>query len=233
MEHLVYLLILGICSLNILVYCENIDNGINQSEERTLLQRIEELERLTKKNEEINRAQAQEISQLKKDLHQEKKKNNSDGKLTKRQGNETPVAFYGKMLALNSNSGNVSNQVIKFDKIITNIGNAYQSNTGRITVPVSGIYVFSLTAMASYRTDTHVGIYVNDQLKTYLKLNGPEHEFDTMTQTAVYYLHQFDNVSVKHTKTNATLRGDYTAFTGFLLEQDYGYIISNGNNIVG
>lgn len=148
----------------------------------------------------------------------------SDHSFKQRQvDNETPVAFYGKM----TNTINVTNEVLKFNTIVTNIGNAYQRSTGRIVVPVSGIYVFSLTAMAHQNTDTHLGIYVNDKRMTNLKLNGPEQMYDTMSQTAVYYLHQFENVSVQHHEGTKAIHSDYTAFTAFLLQQDYGEIASN------
>jgi len=39
-------------------------------------------------------------------------------------------------------------QIIRFDHIITNIGNAYSHQTGIFRAPVSGVYVFSTETMA-------------------------------------------------------------------------------------
>ncbi|WAR14335.1 C1QL2-like protein [Mya arenaria] len=59
--------------------------------------------------------------------------------------------------------------IIKFDQIINNYGSHYNSNTGKFTVPVSGMYLF-IFYIASHSEGTtnqaHVGLYVDKTLKT-------------------------------------------------------------------
>lgn len=136
--------------------------------------------------------------------------------------NEDIVAFYGKLNELVSDIG--QDEIVKFNNIITDVGHAYDSSTGLFTAPVPGLYVFSTTVMVQLYLDTHLGIYVNNQMKTNIKLHGTEHEYDTMSQTVIYYLKKSDTVSVRHYEGNKTIHGDYTSLTGFLLNQDYGQI---------
>lgn len=78
--------------------------------------------------------------------------------------NEEAVAFYGKLNVLVTNIS--QNEIIKFNNIVTDIGNAYHSSTGMFTAPVPGVYFFSVTVMVEKFLDTHVGIYVNNQMAT-------------------------------------------------------------------
>lgn len=132
------------------------------------------------------------------------------------------VAFYGKLNVIVSDIS--QDEIVKFNNIVTDVGHAYDSSTGLFTAPVPGLYVFATTVMVEKFLDTHLGIYVNNEMKTNIKLHGTEHEYDTMSQTVLYYLHAADTVSVRHYEGNKTIHGDYTSLTGFLLYQDYGQI---------
>lgn len=142
------------------------------------------------------------------------------------------MAFYGKLNVLVSDVG--QNEIIKFNNIVTDIGHAYDSSTGLFTAPVPGVYVFSTTVMVEKRLDMHMGIYINNNMATNIKLHGVEHEYDTMSQTVVYYLNEQDTVSVRHYEGNKTIHGDYTTLTGFLLYQDFSQITGTQPiNVIG
>jgi hypothetical protein len=143
----------------------------------------------------------------------------SEYKLRSRRENEDPIAFYGKMMNQHTNLS--TNSILKFNNVVTNIGSPYSQNNGLFIAPVSGIYVFSTTIMIENRNDAHVGIYVNDKLMTNVKLYGSEHQYDTMSQTAIYKLQKNDTVSVRRHEGSQILHFDYTSFSGFLLQEDY------------
>jgi hypothetical protein len=59
------------------------------------------------------------------------------------------VAFF---VGLSENMGPVTeNTDIKFDKIITNVGGAYDEATGKFVAPVDGVYQFNVVISAQGR----------------------------------------------------------------------------------
>lgn len=146
-----------------------------------------------------------------------------------RRESENAVAFFGKMQDQHHNVS--QNPIFKFNQVVTNIGNPYSANNGLFIAPVPGIYVFSTTVMTETVNDGHVGIFVNDVRKTNIKLYGSSHRYDTMSQTAVFYLQTHDTVSVRHYEGNPIFHFDYTTLSGFLLQEDYGQL--QASSIIG
>ena len=72
--------------------------------------------------------------------------------------NETPVAFIATLSDHAESLG--ADQNIAFENVITNVGDAYNSQAGVFIAPVSGIYVFSTSTM-SYRFCVYPTLYVN------------------------------------------------------------------------
>lgn len=54
----------------------------------------------------------------------------------------TTVAFHAKLK--NPISSLSPNQIIKYDDVITNIGEGYDRTTGKFTAPMDGVYSFFL-----------------------------------------------------------------------------------------
>ena len=146
--------------------------------------------------------------------------------------NEQPVAFYGKLVGLVTVG---QDEIIKFNDVVTDYGEPYDNSSGLFIAPVAGLYVFSTTIMVEQNFDTHVGIYINNHLTTNIKLHGAEHEYDTMSQTVIYYLRVRDTVSIRHYDGTKSIHGDYTTFMGFLLYEDFGDLsgTSSVNTIIG
>ncbi|XP_062581628.1 heavy metal-binding protein HIP-like [Saccostrea cucullata] len=54
-----------------------------------------------------------------------------------------------------------SGSVIRFDRVNLNVGNAYDSTTGKFTVPTDGLYFFGWHILPSYQTITTTSLTVN------------------------------------------------------------------------
>lgn len=54
-----------------------------------------------------------------------------------------------------------SKQVIRYDKIITNVGKAYTPLTGIFLVPLSGIYTLSVSMMGHHQNGIHLQLVRN------------------------------------------------------------------------
>ena len=62
-----------------------------------------------------------------------------------------PVAFF---VGLSDNVGPIKSQTqtpVVFDRVVTNIGNAYDPVTGRFTAPINGTYQFNVVVSAQGR----------------------------------------------------------------------------------
>jgi len=58
------------------------------------------------------------------------------------------VAFF---VGLTTNIGPISQHAdIVFDRVVTNVGNAYDQDTGRFTAPVNGTYQFNVIIAAQF-----------------------------------------------------------------------------------
>jgi hypothetical protein len=75
------------------------------------------------------------------------------------------VAFFAKIAGFVGSS--TEDTIIPFNVVVLNIGNAYNSNTGRFDAPVAGIYTFSYVSQADGDCETDnvaMKLYVNGSL---------------------------------------------------------------------
>ncbi|XP_059141734.1 C1q-related factor-like [Physella acuta] len=72
------------------------------------------------------------------------------------------VAFFA---GLSSNTGPVDKNVdLVFDKVVTNLGEAFNKDTGRFTAPFNGTYAFSVTIAAQGRQRAAVELLNNGKM---------------------------------------------------------------------
>nr|XP_011430624.2 complement C1q tumor necrosis factor-related protein 3-like isoform X1 [Crassostrea gigas] len=69
--------------------------------------------------------------------------------------NSKTVAFH--VYLTNSISSLSQNQTIKYDHVITNIGEGYDKTTGKFTAPVDGVYSFTWTYLTKHGAVAYVG----------------------------------------------------------------------------
>ncbi|XP_060064408.1 C1q-related factor-like [Ylistrum balloti] len=66
------------------------------------------------------------------------------------------VSFFA---ALNENIGPLNGQVMKYDYVLLNEGSAYNSTSGKFTVPFSGVYVFNIVVAAQHGKSASVQLF--------------------------------------------------------------------------
>ncbi|WAQ94370.1 CO8A2-like protein [Mya arenaria] len=115
---------------------------------------------------------------------------------------------------------------LKFDDVVTDIGGAYDKQTGIYTAPVAGTYMFTLNAVCAARNFLHLAIYKNnapafkvicDDLKGEIQHQGGG--------TTILRLRRGDRVYVTlmfPLGTVGEVRGNgMTSFSGYLLKELY------------
>ncbi|XP_045182322.2 uncharacterized protein LOC123541035 [Mercenaria mercenaria] len=134
-----------------------------------------------------------------------------------RRENEMNVAFFAYLTNHLVNPG--VHQIIAFDHVVTNIGNAYNAHAGDFRAPVAGTYVFATTLMAG---DVHliyhfIVMHNGKSVSNIYLVNG-----GTASQEVVLQLNQGDDVSIHNMDAGNKLYGSgYSTFSGFLLQQNY------------
>jgi hypothetical protein len=80
------------------------------------------------------------------------------------------VAF--SAAASESQNKPAENQIILFDSIQMNIGDAYNAKSGQFTAPVAGTYVFTCSLLSGFNVEFWAYIAVNKTPKALLNERG-------------------------------------------------------------
>lgn len=114
-------------------------------------------------------------------------------------------------------------QTIEYNKVTTNIGNAYDTRHGHFTAPVHGIYLMSASSMSDSNTGIHTEIVRNGE--QIVAMYGDD--YDIASHTIVVELEPNDMVWVRHMandgdSTNAIVHSGadryYCSFSGVLIK---------------
>lgn len=127
----------------------------------------------------------------------------------------THIAFTAKLGEHATNLG--LHQTIVFERIHTNIGNAYSSSTGVFTAPVNGTYYFTSTIMCHSGDFLEAEMVHNGNHVVYMYAS--DNDFEQGANGAVLVLAEGDSVWVRNARTEAdkVYGGDWSSFSGFLL----------------
>jgi hypothetical protein len=102
-----------------------------------------------------------------------------------------------------------SNEVIKYDKVITNVGKAYTPSTGIFLVPLSGIYTVSVSMMGHPTNKIHLQLERNGSELVRLYTGGAG-SYELVSHTINVELTRGDRVRVQRWKnTGQKLYGSY------------------------
>ena len=134
---------------------------------------------------------------------------------------QNKILFSAKMQR--SGSANVKNGVLQYNKVITNIGGAYNPSDCTFTAPSDGFYMFSwsTTQYSSNGARTITAIVKNgaEQLFESSYVYGGHDVMDAASQTVTMHLATGDRVWIKlESGSNPYVNGVYEGvFTGFKL----------------
>ncbi|XP_056012364.1 complement C1q-like protein 3 [Ostrea edulis] len=130
---------------------------------------------------------------------------------------ETSVAFHAE---IGSNRIYKGGSVWVFDKVVTNLGNAYNPATGKFTTPGKGVYLFNWYTLSGPGSVSHAGLYVNGKMKGRQASNNKGEGTRNITagSSIVLALEKGDLVYVMdaHGSTSSVI-GTWTAFGGIQL----------------
>lgn len=128
-------------------------------------------------------------------------------------GQSTPAIGFSAILSKNIYLGD--NGAIKYDRVLTNIGNGYDQWSGHFMAPVNGLYMFSCTIMAVDKDNISVVMVKNGQVMGYAHSNPTA--YDTGAISLVLALKKRDRVWIRHDFGGRLVRARYSSFSGFLI----------------
>lgn len=140
----------------------------------------------------------------------------------RRADSELSVAFYATISDHHIVNAGV-NQSIVFDKVITNLGSAYNSHFGCFVAPIPGVYVFSVCLYSSGGTLYHAELVKNNEMVARFYLDARvSGTYESDSKTVVLGLVKGDDVCVHNVDPGKTIHGyHYSTFAGFLLQGAY------------
>ncbi|KAM8898806.1 uncharacterized protein AB9W97_009561 [Spinachia spinachia] len=139
--------------------------------------------------------------------------------LEKQNAENPKVAFYTALIDSGQIGAFSTEVTLKYSKVFTNIGNAYNPSTGFFTAPVKGVYYLQFTA-ASYITG-YSGVYVfknNQRIMYNGKLNDGSY-VDYFTNSVVLELMPGDKIHLVLPANNYLFDStdNHSTFSGALL----------------
>ncbi|XP_017294960.1 complement C1q-like protein 2, partial [Kryptolebias marmoratus] len=115
-------------------------------------------------------------------------------------------------------------EVLKFDDVITNLGNHYDPNSGKFTCHVSGIYFFTYHVLmrGGDGTSMWADLCKNGQVRASAIAQDADQNYDYASNSAVLHLDSGDEVYVKLDggKAHGGNNNKYSTFSGFILYPD-------------
>ncbi|XP_062974716.1 complement C1q-like protein 2 isoform X4 [Elgaria multicarinata webbii] len=137
-----------------------------------------------------------------------------------------PAAFSGPKIAfyVGLKSPHEGYEVLKFDDVVTNLGNHYDPTTGKFTCQVRGIYFFTyhILMRGGDGTSMWADLCKNGQVRASAIAQDADQNYDYASNSVVLHLDSGDEVYVKLDggKAHGGNNNKYSTFSGFLLYPD-------------
>ncbi|KAM6934249.1 complement C1q-like protein 2 [Xenentodon cancila] len=115
-------------------------------------------------------------------------------------------------------------EVLRFDDVVTNVGNQYDPSTGKFTCQVSGIYYFTYHVLmrGGDGTSMWADLCKNGQVRASAIAQDADQNYDYASNSVVLHLDSGDEIYVKLDggKAHGGNNNKYSTFSGFLLYPD-------------
>jgi len=138
--------------------------------------------------------------------------------------NSQQVAFNANLALSDRNDTHPDSNVIKFNRMDINIGNAYDPYTGIFTAPVAGLYLFSVKVFHAPPGHLHVQLVKEHEIEADLEANGDDpNGRDSATADAVLHLDAGQKVWLQFAAaSNTGFGGSHhtNTFLGALMKAD-------------
>ncbi|KTF92470.1 hypothetical protein cypCar_00032646, partial [Cyprinus carpio] len=115
-------------------------------------------------------------------------------------------------------------EVLRFDDVVTNVGNHYDPTTGKFTCQVSGIYYFTYHVLmrGGDGTSMWADLCKNGQVRASAIAQDADQNYDYASNSVVLHLDSGDEIYVKLDggKAHGGNNNKYSTFSGFILYPD-------------
>lgn len=105
-------------------------------------------------------------------------------------------AFYA-YLSTSAPASSATHYIIVFDKVVTNVGNAYHPHSGTFIAPSSGLYVFTWTIRQVGTKYHQTELLVANNIVNVIYLYPADTIDGSVTGTVVVHVNQGDDVQVR------------------------------------
>ncbi|XP_035243188.1 complement C1q-like protein 4 [Anguilla rostrata] len=129
------------------------------------------------------------------------------------------IAFYAGLRKQHEGS-----EVLKFDDVVTNVGNYYEPTTGKFTCPLPGIYYFTYHVLMKGGDGTSMwaDLKKNGQVRASAIAQDADQNYDYASNSVILHLDVGDEVCVQLDggKVHGGNTNKYSTFSGFLIYPD-------------
>uniref|UniRef100_A0A8C5ZPC2 Complement C1q like 3 n=1 Tax=Marmota marmota marmota TaxID=9994 RepID=A0A8C5ZPC2_MARMA len=115
-------------------------------------------------------------------------------------------------------------EVLKFDDVVTNLGNHYDPTTGKFTCSIPGIYFFTYHVLmrGGDGTSMWADLCKNNQVRASAIAQDADQNYDYASNSVVLHLEPGDEVYIKLDggKAHGGNNNKYSTFSGFIIYAD-------------
>ncbi|XP_072350009.1 complement C1q-like protein 2 [Scyliorhinus torazame] len=115
-------------------------------------------------------------------------------------------------------------EILKFDDVVTNVGNHYEASTGKFTCTVPGIYFFTYHVLmrGGDGTSMWADLCKNGQVRASAIAQDADQNYDYASNSVILHLDVGDEVYVKLDggKVHGGNNNKYSTFSGFIIYPD-------------